>query len=335
MASDDEDTEFQVDELLVEFTKLVKVDDLNQVRGTISKAEDLLGLEQEDVLNMKTILAYHYRQRCDYKEAEELDREVYAIRLRVLGPDHIDIARAMDNLAVSVKGLGRFDEGVDLEERALRIALKVAGEDSATTHTCMSNLANSYNRIGRFREAAELHEKVLQGRVAGLGEQHRLSIMARDLLASDYSQLDRLDEAIELQEEALQIARDNLGEANVTTLKVSGKMSALYGQLNTEESERKAQVVIERAYKVSCQMQNQDEEVNIYLANNLAVSYANTGRLADAQLLLKVAYEWNRDKLGDEHPQTQTARSNYEQVVSDYSEELELLRTDPLPFAAL
>lgn len=59
-----------------------------------------------------------------------MDQQAYAVRLQVSGPDNVETAKSLNNLALDLNGLGRFDEALDLEERALETFLKINGEGS-------------------------------------------------------------------------------------------------------------------------------------------------------------------------------------------------------------
>jgi Flp pilus assembly protein TadD len=58
-------------------------------------------------------------------EAEPLHRRALALRERVLGPDHPDVAQSISNLAVVLAALGRPAEAEPLHRRALALRERV------------------------------------------------------------------------------------------------------------------------------------------------------------------------------------------------------------------
>ena len=64
-----------------------------------------------------------------YAEAEPLYKRALAIREKALGPDHPDVAKALNNLAVLYQKQGRYAEAEPLYKRALAIREKALGPD--------------------------------------------------------------------------------------------------------------------------------------------------------------------------------------------------------------
>ena len=64
----------------------------------------------------------------------------------MLGPDHPDVARSLNNLADLYERQGRYAEAQPLFERALAIRERAVGPDHPDTATSMNNLAAFYQR---------------------------------------------------------------------------------------------------------------------------------------------------------------------------------------------
>src|SRR5207245_10174325 len=64
-----------------------------------------------------------------------------AIRERVLGPDHPDTARSLNDLAILLRAQGELAASRPLCERALEIRERVLGPDHPDTATGLDNLA--------------------------------------------------------------------------------------------------------------------------------------------------------------------------------------------------
>ncbi len=62
----------------------------------------------------------------------------------MLGPDHPDVARSLNNLADLYERQGRYAEAEPLFERALAIRERAVGPDHPDTATSTNNLASFY-----------------------------------------------------------------------------------------------------------------------------------------------------------------------------------------------
>ena len=71
-------------------------------------------------------------------------QQVLAIREKALGPDHPDVAQALNNLAVLYYKQGRYAEAEPLYKRALAIGEKALGPDHPDVATALNNLAELY-----------------------------------------------------------------------------------------------------------------------------------------------------------------------------------------------
>ena len=70
-----------------------------------------------------------YDDQGRYAEAEPLYKRALAIQEKALGPDHPDVATALNNLAVLYRHQGRYAEAEPLYKRALAIEEKALGPD--------------------------------------------------------------------------------------------------------------------------------------------------------------------------------------------------------------
>ena len=74
-------------------------------------------------------------QAGDYAGAEPLYRRALAINEKALGPDHLDVARSLNNLAGLLKAKGNYAAAEPLYRRALAIAEKALGPDHPNVAT--------------------------------------------------------------------------------------------------------------------------------------------------------------------------------------------------------
>jgi hypothetical protein len=90
-------------------------------------------------------LASTLRGQGNLAKALELNHETYALRLRVLGPDHRDTLTTMANLAGTLADTGDLTVAVRLRRQALIAFQRLLGPDHPETLTAMFNLANMFH----------------------------------------------------------------------------------------------------------------------------------------------------------------------------------------------
>ena len=80
----------------------------------------------------------------EYAKAEPLLQEALRIRQKVLGPEHPDTAKSLNNLAALYQDMGEYAKAEPLYQEALRIRQKVLGSEHPDTATSLNNLAALY-----------------------------------------------------------------------------------------------------------------------------------------------------------------------------------------------
>ena len=91
-------------------------------------------------VNLNNLGALQYAKG-NATKAEQLYRRALAIKEKVLGRDHPDVAMTLNNLAVLYKSQGRFTEAEPLYRRSLSIFQKVLGPSHPKVVTCLKNYA--------------------------------------------------------------------------------------------------------------------------------------------------------------------------------------------------
>lgn len=115
----------------------------------------------------------------DYPAAEKLAREALAIREKILGPDHEEIAICLSNIGNIALRDNRLDEAKPLFDRALAIARK--NNDSKDEATIMSNIGSLLRDQKDYPKAEELFTKAIAQHEKLLGTNH--PTVAEDLLS--------------------------------------------------------------------------------------------------------------------------------------------------------
>uniref|UniRef100_A0A671UDE4 Kinesin light chain n=1 Tax=Sparus aurata TaxID=8175 RepID=A0A671UDE4_SPAAU len=79
----------------------------------------------------------------------------------VLGTDHPDVAKQLNNLALLCQNQGKYQEVEQYYERALHIYQSKLGPDDANVAKTKNNLASCYLKQGKYRQAESLYKEIL------------------------------------------------------------------------------------------------------------------------------------------------------------------------------
>eukprot|EP00934_Nitzschia_sp_Nitz4_P006780 Nitzschia sp. Nitz4//scaffold145_size56662//27448//29252//NITZ4_006558-RA/size56662-processed-gene-0.28-mRNA-1//-1//CDS//3329536580//6770//frame0 len=101
------------------------------------------------------------------KEAEEVLERAVAIRRKVLGNDHLDLALSLAKLGSARVVLQKFDEGLKVLREALRITRKTLGRSHKTVAQILCHIACLYFEAGElyaseatFEDALDMYREV-------------------------------------------------------------------------------------------------------------------------------------------------------------------------------
>ncbi|NEQ86641.1 MAG: CHAT domain-containing protein, partial [Moorea sp. SIO2I5] len=97
-----------------------------------------------------------------YGEAEPLYRQALALRKKLLGQDHPDVATSLNNLALLYLSQGRYGEAEPLYRQALALTKKLLGQDHPDVATSLNNLAVLYWAQGDPTSALNLFSQGLE-----------------------------------------------------------------------------------------------------------------------------------------------------------------------------
>jgi CHAT domain-containing protein len=98
-----------------------------------------------------------------YADAEPAIKQSLAIREKVLGRDHVDVARSLNNLADLYQRQARYADAEPIYKRALDIRERTVGPDHPDTAASVNNLASLYQAEGRTADALPLVERMMAG----------------------------------------------------------------------------------------------------------------------------------------------------------------------------
>lgn len=141
------------------------------------------------------------------EEAEKLERDVLASRIRLLGPEHPDTLQAQHTLANNLDYAGNYSEAEKLYRQVLDVQLRVLGPEHAATLKTMHNLGGTLGREGKKSEAEQLQRNALEGRRHVLGSDRPDTLDSMGELALTLSYERKFDEAQQLFSVLAEVAK--------------------------------------------------------------------------------------------------------------------------------
>ena len=192
-------------------------------------------LAEAEKLNQQVVELY---QQGKYKDAISLAQKALAIREKVLGSEHPDVATSLNNLALLYQVQGNYSEAEPLYQRSLAIREKVLGSEHPSVATSLNNLAALYGAQGNYSEAEPLYQRSLAIREKVLGSEHPSVATSLNNLAALYEDQGNYSEAEPLYQRSLAIWEKVLGSEHPDVATSLNNLAALYkAQGNYSEAE--------------------------------------------------------------------------------------------------
>jgi tetratricopeptide (TPR) repeat protein len=239
-----------------------------------------------------------------YAEAKSSLEQAIGIRERVLGSQHADTARSLNNLALIYQDLGDYSTARTLFERALSIHTEV-GSVPQEVATTMGNLAAVLNDLGAPDEAEALYKQALEIRTQVFGPDHPQTADALNNLAIQLHIQKRYDQARPLYERALEIYRnayDSAHPATARTLHNLGELLADQGDYG------QARHYYEQALAMLETILSPDHLDTADTLHHLALCRLALGYLPEATDLMRRALHIREATLGPDHADTRESQ---------------------------
>jgi tetratricopeptide (TPR) repeat protein len=215
-----------------------------------------------------------------YNEGVLLAERALGIRERVLGPDHLDVAESLNNLAALYRRSTDFARAEALYQRSLAIREKALGPEHPDVALVLNNLASLYQDRGNYAPAAPLFQRALTIFEKALGPEHPDVATLLNNLAGLYRDTGDYARGEPLFKRALAIFEKALGPEHPDVALTLDNLANLY--LDTREYAR-AKPLSQRALAIREKALGQDHPDVAGSLNNLANLYQVTGDFSLAE----------------------------------------------------
>ncbi len=276
----------------------------------VARAEAELAEEPDVKAEVKTYLGKVYQGLGLYEEAETLLRDVLALRQRLHGKAHPQIAAAQEELGQLL--LERDDpEALTLLEEALQQRRRFLGEDHLDNARTLSSLGYYLRSIGQHRESEARFR-------AALDIQRRQDPDGVDIadtlsgLAWAIRLQERPQEAEPMLREALAIFRRHYGDLHPEV--ATGWNNLANGLWQLERWEEGDQA-IQQSIELKRGLYGDSHPRIANSLGNLAASLSRRDDLEQAAALYRQALEMRKDVFGPSHPRVAQSQAQLAEVL--------------------
>jgi tetratricopeptide (TPR) repeat protein len=249
----------------------------------------------------------YFHSRAAYVEARSLLERALAIRENVLGPEHLETAMSLNNLAVLLWDQGDLVGARPLYERTLAICERTLGPDHPHTARSLNNLAVLLGDQGDLTKARPLCERALAIREKVLGPEHPDTATSLNSLATLLKTLGDLVGARPLYERALTISEKTLSPDHLKKAAILNNLALL---LQDQGDLVGAQSLCERALAIREKVLGPEHPDTAIGLHNLASLLEAQRDFAGARPLYERALMITERTFSPEHPNTATQLNN-------------------------
>jgi serine/threonine-protein kinase len=316
----------------IEVTRLLEdvfsVADPGEARGETVTARELLdqgaARVQTELRNQPEVQAAlaatigkAYRSLGLNERARGLLEQSLALRRRIHGAEHPEVAESLEALGVLAQARGELDQAEALHRQALAMRRKLLGPDDPATAESLNSLGAALLLKAQYAEAEPLFRESLALNRRRFGNDHEEVATNLGNLGLLAKQRGRYAEAEALDREALAILRRVFGPVHPMVASQLSNLAAVqaeHGNLaGAEATAREALAVSGRVYG------EEHPEIALQL-NNLAAMLTAQGKNAEAEALLRRSLAMRRKLLGPEHEQIAMGLHNLARVLEDQGE---------------
>jgi tetratricopeptide (TPR) repeat protein len=246
-----------------------------------------------------------------YQEALPLAQRSLAIREKALGPDNLNVANSVYNLAQLNGYQGNFADAEMLYRRALAIYEKARGPDHPDVADAVDSIAYLYKEQGRYADAEPLYQRSLAIREKVRGPEHADTANSLSNLADLYGELARFAEAEQLYKRSLAIREKVRGRATAIDSKnYAMGLNNLANLYSFEGRNPDAEPLYKQSLAIREKVLGREHPDVAMSLGNLAHVYSEEGRLEEAEPLDQRSLEIYQKALGPDHPEVGRTLNN-------------------------
>nr|XP_058953612.1 uncharacterized protein LOC131780989 [Pocillopora verrucosa] len=271
----------------------------------LTQCDEVFG--DKDVINAYSFIGTVHHSLGDLQQAKECYDRALAIRLKRLGPEHVDVASSYNNLGTLHHDLRDLQQAKECHDRALAIRLKRLGPEHVDVASSYNNLGSVYHVLDDLQQAKECHDRALAIRLKRLGPEHVDVANSYNNLGSMYRVLGDLQQAKECHDRALAIRLKRLGPEHVDVANSYNNLGSMYRVLGDLQQAKECH---DRALAIRLKRLG-PEHVDVAVCyNNLGTLHHDLGDLQQAKECHDRALAIRLKRLGPEHVDVASSYNN-------------------------
>ncbi|PVF91854.1 hypothetical protein CPB86DRAFT_830363 [Serendipita vermifera] len=185
-----------------------------------------LGLHDSRVLLMRGNLGAALSECGEWKEAEEIQREVLELRKEILGPRHPDTILAMDDLASTLDDRGQLEEAERMRREVLELQKEILGPLHPNIIQTMYSLVYTLHERGQLEEARKMAQEGLELHKEIQGPRHPIATIVVHILTSAFDGCGQPEKVEKMMREAPEVSKEILGPQH------PDRILAMYGLMS-------------------------------------------------------------------------------------------------------
>jgi serine/threonine protein kinase/Tfp pilus assembly protein PilF len=263
---------------------------------------------------LRAIIGDVYVQLGEYAKAEAMHREALRIARRIYGPEHAEVASAMDNVGIALYHQGKLSEAEALVREALAMRIRTLGKDHSLVAMSLINLAVFLQAEGKLAEAETVSRQTLAANRKAFGNESRYTMTALNNLACLLTFQDKRTEAEATFREVLILQRKLLGNDHPD---VATSLNNLAQTLAEIGNKAEAEVVFREALALRKKLLGDRHADVAQPLDGLAGVIQDRGGYEEAETMYREALAIRKTSLGDEHPNVALSLNNLADLLED------------------
>jgi len=279
-----------------------------QLETALKIFEATLGRKNIDrTLNCRFLLAAVYSAHDKYSEAERCYQDSLDIITEFRGPDHVDVADALNNFAGLYHKKGDYAQTERLHRRALRVRESKLPANHPDIAVSLHNLAGALADAGDYAQAEPMFERALEIKVKAYGPDHHEVATTLHDLGVFYSRKGDYAKAEQFHRRSLDIRKQTLPPDHPSIAMSLDDLGVIYARHG-------AYAQAEQCFKEALQIRRKLESDHPFIAvilDHLAQLRLDQGDYASADSLFKQAVDILERRLGADHPDIAVLLNNF------------------------
>jgi serine/threonine protein kinase/tetratricopeptide (TPR) repeat protein len=277
--------------------------DTKMLREILDKTAERIGKElnrQPDVeADLRTIVGKVYFDLGEYVKAEAMDSGALAIRRKLFGKEHPDVATSLSSLASVLLYQGKLAEAEAMNRAALAMRRTLFGNEHELVAVSLHNLATVVHRQGKLAEAEAMHREALAMQRRLFGSERSTVATSLGNLAQVLEAQGKLAEAETMHRDALTMQRKLLGNEHPD---IAISLLNLSNVLVNLDKLAEAETMLREALAMHKRMLGNEHPFVAHTLHNLARVLWKQGKPVEAEAIFREALAMRRKLVGDEHP---------------------------------